>query len=433
MRRTGRIRTERATGRAGTAARAAIVTGLAVAGSLHAGATGETWPVPRARVAPQIDGASDPIWGEVPAIQFGVDVYNISLRALHDDRTLYLLIRDPTDTTAVEGDRFSLTFEDEGGSLSHLWGGSWSHSICDEDGDSGEGRLDVEGLGELRTFFGYLLDGSVCAGTPVSRIEAVIRQDHPEGGGVTAEIAIPIDGPTALEAAGGYDFGSRFEVVDEIGGTPFLVGSWPESTVIHDFANATLATLGCNAGIEDFDPWIGADWERSHVAGTVDWILTGGGGCTVPNSTGGAGRAACLEHVTSDPAAAFLDSQAVSLAAAAAAELRFRANLEVEPGWAGLVVEASADGGASWSETLLDWSEDHGTPGGPGESVVLALPAALLGEPDVRFRFIFSAAPASPAAFAQLDDLHLTCGPGLFADGFESGLTTHWSATFPYP
>lgn len=32
---------------------------------------------------------------------------------------------------------------------------------------------------------------------------------------------------------------------------------------------------------------------------------------------------------------------------------------------------------------------------------------------------------------AQFDDIELVCGPVLFADGFDSGWTTHWSADVP--
>jgi hypothetical protein len=40
-------------------------------------------------------------------------------------------------------------------------------------------------------------------------------------------------------------------------------------------------------------------------------------------------------------------------------------------------------------------------------------------------------AGALDGGFAQVDDVELLCGPILFADGFDSGLTTHWSATVP--
>ena len=33
--------------------------------------------------------------------------------------------------------------------------------------------------------------------------------------------------------------------------------------------------------------------------------------------------------------------------------------------------------------------------------------------------------------YAQIDDYEVRCGPGLFADDFESGLSTHWSLTAP--
>ena len=57
----------------------------------------------------------------------------------------------------------------------------------------------------------------------------------------------------------------------------------------------------------------------------------------------------------------------------------------------------------------------------------------MAGSPPVELWFIHStfAAGGLEGGYAQIDDVELLCGPILFADDFESGLTTHWSATAP--
>jgi hypothetical protein len=56
--------------------------------------------------------------------------------------------------------------------------------------------------------------------------------------------------------------------------------------------------------------------------------------------------------------------------------------------------------------------------------LVDSLPAAPVG-PGCPLTF---SAGGVEGGYAQVDDVELICGPGIFTDGFESGLTTHWSA-----
>jgi hypothetical protein len=409
---------------------------LAVATSAHAGSTGPLMPILRARSAPVIDGLGDLVWGDVAPIHFGEDIYANSLSALHDGRTLYLLIQEPTAATVDCDDRFVVSFEDEPGPAPRLWNDVFDAGSCLGLANAGEGRLETNCFGEQHVFLQHLADGSTCGGfAQASGVVAAIVQDHPIAGGVTAEIAIPLDGVTALHAGPGDQFGVFFEIFDDYGPGIFRSGIWPpeQSATPEWWANATLATLGCNAPAEDFDPSFGADWQRTQTAGTVEWKLSGGGdGCGVANVTGGAGLAACLARTGTQAVAALLTSETVSLVGAVAGALRFRGNYQ-HATKTGFGVQASDDGGANWSTTLLQWQEDHGDASGPGEEVALPLPPGLLGQPDVRFRFVFGAATGSPASFAQVDDVELVCDPDLFGDGFETALTTHWSITTPYP
>ncbi len=76
--------------------------------------------------------------------------------------------------------------------------------------------------------------------------------------------------------------------------------------------------------------------------------------------------------------------------------------------------------------SLLFWLDEN-----RNETVDLWIPVA--GSPPVELWFTHSTFSAGgvEGGYAQIDDVELLCGPRIFADGFESGLTTHWSADVP--
>jgi hypothetical protein len=77
-------------------------------------------------------------------------------------------------------------------------------------------------------------------------------------------------------------------------------------------------------------------------------------------------------------------------------------------------------------DNLLEWSQ--------AQSATVVLPLSLyFGNPLVELLFLHSTQSGGgvEGGYAQIDDVELLCGPVLFADGFQSGLTTHWSATTP--
>ena len=78
---------------------------------------------------------------------------------------------------------------------------------------------------------------------------------------------------------------------------------------------------------------------------------------------------------------------------------------------------------------LLTWNGNHA-----GEPVeldlnLLAPPYSVSPPVELLIRHFTSSAGGLEGGYAQVDDIELVCGPLLFADDFESGLTTHWSAT----
>lgn len=109
--------------------------------------------------------------------------------------------------------------------------------------------------------------------------------------------------------------------------------------------------------------------------------------------------------------------------------MRFRGRLEQGASFDSLLLQATlAD---TTVVPLLTWQETHG-----GEMVEVTLELALppfSGEVpiDLIFSHFTITAGGVEGGFAQVDDVEIRCGPGIFSDGFESGLTTHWSGEAP--
>jgi hypothetical protein len=204
------------------------------------------------------------------------------------------------------------------------------------------------------------------------------------------------------------------------------MGYWPQA----DLARAPLAVLGCNVPEgADFDSVFPLDWEVSG-SGAATWRPSGtdSGECGQTNQTGSSGDAACVTYDGSlDGAASSLVSPWFSLANSTSVSLAYRGAYAEAPSnpSSQLVLEVTTDG-ATWAP-LLSWTSNQGTSG--GKAVTLDL-AAYAGLPRVQLRWRFAAA-AGVLAGAQIDEVRLVCGPFLFSDGFETGLTTHWSAESP--
>jgi hypothetical protein len=202
------------------------------------------------------------------------------------------------------------------------------------------------------------------------------------------------------------------------------VGYWPNTG---EGARAQLAALGCNGdSAAAFDPAFPLDWEVTG-SGSAVWKLSGtiGGECGVANSTGSSGHSACVVYNGAfDGAASSLSSPWFSLSRQTSAMLAFRGVYAESPSNVSshLVLEITSDG-SSWSP-ILDWTSAHGVGGGEAVQVDLSTYA---GQPRVRLRWRFAMASGVTGG-AQVDEVKVVCGPFLFADGFETGFTTHWPA-----
>jgi bacillopeptidase F len=122
-----------------------------------------------------------------------------------------------------------------------------------------------------------------------------------------------------------------------------------------------------------------------------------------------------------------LTSPAINFGDTTAVELRFFHRYAMESGYDYGYVEYSTDDGASWhtvtsySGNLSSWQE-----------AAFALPS-LDGATDARIRFRLTSDSSVTGDGWHIDDISLTgvqAFPG-FADGFESGDTSAWSATVP--
>lgn len=180
---------------------------------------------------------------------------------------------------------------------------------------------------------------------------------------------------------------------------------------------------GFPAGISSFDA---VAWLATGDSTTDLWNLASCG--EAQNWTGARGDLACA---SSDVAAAGaydtqLRTHAFSLAGQTSARLEFTMNYQQQAD--SLVIESSVNGGQTW-QNLASWIGDFGSfraVGGFRASVSLD---PLLGQPSVRLRWRYSNPAAGASDFyLQIDNIALTCGAGVFFDGFESGDDHAWSA-----
>ena len=139
---------------------------------------------------------------------------------------------------------------------------------------------------------------------------------------------------------------------------------------------------------------------------------------------------------TDSPAGNYGPSQDVSLTSplfdlsdAAGTVLSFHHIFDFEPGFDGGWVEASSDGGASWTSVAV-FAEANQT--AVWTQVELPLPM-LDGSSQARVRFRLRSDSNTQRDGWFVDDILLEAGSAgrLFADGFESGNLTAWSASTP--
>jgi len=145
------------------------------------------------------------------------------------------------------------------------------------------------------------------------------------------------------------------------------------------------------------------------------------------NVTGGTGSAACAAAgLTFNAFETLWTSPPFSLTSAETVRLHFVAVFTSLLESTEFDVELSDDDGQSW-QSALHWSTSQGS-FGSGIDVDVDL-ASWAGTTDpIRVRFVLHDTAVLGVDYVQLDDLALVCGPAIFSDGFESGLTTHWSA-----
>ena len=242
--------------------------------------------------APAIDGQLGA--GEWSAATF-VDLGNgVTLRIGSDDRTLYLGLLDSGDTEIGGGDAFLLYFDDEGGPTPVLDDGLWTHSLCHESPELGEGGIDFMSNGQVR-FDEYVQDEG-CAGQLLTgRFTAGVGVP-PQG--LFREYAIPLDGPMPLRAAPGERFGIYLQLFRDGAEVACLPGCGVFDPAI--FRNLFLAASDCNTGVRNLDSGLPLDWANTLSEGVGEgWRASGPSGDPVfcdQNDTGGSGLSACVSN-----------------------------------------------------------------------------------------------------------------------------------------
>lgn len=379
--------------------------------------------------APRIDGQiAAGEWTAAKLVDLGAGV---TLRIGNDGRTLYFAILDSADPIYTSNDSVGLLFDDEGGVPPVLDDGAFGSLLCHPTPDLGEGRIDFtfsqEVLYQEVPQSGFCLDQIL---TGATSFRSVLR---PEG--VTYEVAIPLDGPAPLQVGPGERFGVAIRTYRD-GGT---VACLPACATINgpaDYRNLILASGGCNTGPQEFgsgDPLVGLplDWTSENtLGGGPGWVQAAPAQFGDPvfcqaNDTGGAGGSACISNFfCTAPRTDSLLRMPLALEGETSAIVRARASLTV--GGLAEYLDVGIRRLDNSGNSLLFWLDEN-----RNETVDLWIPVAGSLPVELWFTHSTFSAGGVEGGYAQIDDVELLCGPRIFADGFESGLTTHWSADVP--
>jgi hypothetical protein len=393
---------------------------LADAGSAGNGRLVSQW---MSRV-PAIDGRiAAEEWSGATVVDLGAGV---TVWIGNDARTLYFAALDSGDLTPHGyGAHLYLWFDDEGGVAPVLDDGALANGACTDAPNLGEGQLL---FWAQEVHFGR----GLCDFVPITDRMSSHVAARPEG--LTYETAIPLDGPAPLRARPGERFAFMIAVMRDYN----IVACLPACDGFGNppgFRNLILASGGCNTGPQDFgsgDPLIGLplDWSSHLLSGAgPSWVQSppqhyGDQVFCQSNETGGAGAAACVANALATTATVdAVLSTLLPVAGQESATLRLRALFEVGPVSDRLSVWTTRPN--DYPDNLLAWSQ--------AQSATVVLPLTHSGSPLVELLFLHSTQSGGgvEGGHAQIDDVELLCGPVLFADGFQSGLTTHWSATTP--
>jgi hypothetical protein len=378
-----------------------------------------------------IDGDSEAAWAAAETFFIGEDVFSIAFRALHDGRTLYVQVFDLSDDTHEPGAGAAIAFDDEGGVPPLLGDGGWTASACSPFANRGEGFLGwfltSQSPIAVEERWTEMTSGPTCP-TVIGQngSSAAIWFEPSPVTGLITEVALPIEGSSALEVAAGERFGLHVDAYYAALGQTYRVGYWPGVFGPY-YGDVALAALACNGPAEEVDPRFPADWVNAATGGP-GWLRSGAGGCGVANATGAVGESACLLRgaSTSQLVASFV-SPWFSLLGQSSAALTYRAVYVDAPASSNRLDLEARTASAGWAP-LLSWTTTHGNPGGEAVNVDLS---GFANEPRVQLRWRYSVGKGDAGFGAQVDQVRLRCSPSLFSDTFESGLTTHWSAESP--
>lgn len=377
---------------------------------------------------PAIDGqTSTPDWSGAQLVVIGT---SLSVLIGNDARTLYVGVFDGFNAAVGAGDFVVLHFDDEGGTAPVHDDGAWLNSGCQMNPATGEGNLLFAADGTVS------YQEMVAPFTGCSPLAIPGRTRFATGNWVQGsifEFAIPLDGPTPLRLRNGERFGIRIQVYRD----GASVGCLPECSagpLPEDYLNLVLASTGCNTGAMNLDAGLPLDWTPHHpYAGAGGWEATGPSGdpvfCDEPQQ-GPGGSAACVSDFfyPLSIADSYLDAP-IAVLGFTTASIRYLGTLVQGEPTAYLSLYTWS--GASFRDGPINWQENHIT---EVVTLNLALDQPPYGEgfqPDLISWRQGTVAGGAEGGYAQIDDFELRCGPGLFFDGFESGLVTHWSATGP--
>ncbi len=191
-----------------------------------------------------LDGQISPgEWDDAAVMNISTGAVPVLLYAKYDvgSNTLYLAVDDqwdPSLTTTGTPDQIIVDFDDEGGTAPILFDDQWTNTTC-PGSEQGEGTY-WWGAAGLNTYDPVISGPTYCGENHAASTTVAVSD---AAGNVQYEVAIPLSGTTALQAAADTFFGFEIVVID--GSGPYLDGAWPILSDFTDpgtFGNIHLAT-----------------------------------------------------------------------------------------------------------------------------------------------------------------------------------------------
>ncbi len=187
-------------------------------------------------------------WDSAFEMDISVTAQPVLMYIMHDADTLYLAFNDQNDTTLDSLDQIGVYFDDEGGTPPILWDNVWINAVCAGGPNMGEGNYWFGNFGTPDDQWREWIVGPTACPVQLGSTNVQITYGVSDGT-MVYEVAIPLDGSSALTAGLNEEFGYRVYTLDNVGGSATFTGFFPVGSIFNDpstYGNLQLPGASCD-------------------------------------------------------------------------------------------------------------------------------------------------------------------------------------------